>query len=658
VASTNNNLGKALGLILGLGTLTGNSHASDAATLSLGEQDFFAELPVILTATRLPQPVADVPAAVTVIDRQMIEAAGVEDIPSLFRLVAGFQVAHDRESRVSVTYHGASDQFARRMQVLVDGRSIYTPITGGVDWVDLPVALEDIARIEVTRGPNGVTYGANSFLGVINIITFHPADVRGFTFKSTVGDDDSAKGTLRYAGNSGALDYRITVEHREDNGFNDLNWDGNTTREANDGQRTTALTLRGDYRATVNDYLTFHAGLSEGPRERGYGPSEDDPLRWQQSQGNFQQVHWKRIRSSSEEFNITYYRNYQEHADAFAVGPLMVNNDIEAERHNLEFDHVFAPSAEWRLLWGVEARRDRIRAPGYLGSAHTMDLHLYRLFANGEWTPTESWTANFGAMLEHDEFHGSRTSPRLALNYKLDGSRYLRAAYTEAYRTPAAFEERADYAVRLADGTPVMQAFFSHGDLEPEHMTSYELAFGAHAMGSRTSYEMKLFEENIRDVIAVYRDNKVYYFTNDGETTIRGFEVQARLQPTEKSLISIAYSHAKASGYVLDRMSPTRYLDVADATPENTLSLVLANTFPGNWRGSLGLYHVTDITWLGADRTHYTTADFTLRKQLRVNGAAAEMTFTARDFLGAYFDYTNDTFLERRYYFGLALRLP
>lgn len=688
---TNNNRVKVFAALLGLAALGDHARASDGLDLALGEQDFFAELPVILTATRLPQAVADVPAAVTVIDRLMIEAAGVTDIPSLFRLVAGFQVGHDRESRTTVTYHGASDQFARRMQVLVDGRSIYTPITGGVDWVDLPVSLEDIARVEVTRGPNGVAYGANAFLGVINIITFHPAEVQGFTFKSALGEDEYRKSTLRYAGNSGALDYRITVEHRQDSGHSDLNWDGGAPKQANDDQRTSALTLRGDYRATVNDYLNFHVGGSEGPRERGYGPSEDDPIRQQQSHGDFQQLRWKHIRSSSEEFSVQLYRNYQLHADGVVadIPPFVLGLDytIETERYNLEFEHLFAPAEDWRLAWGAEARIDYSRAPGYLGTSDAYKHHLYRLFANGEWRPHEQWTINMGVLLEHNEFNGENASPRLALNYRLDDAHYLRASYTEAYRTPAVFEERADAAILLQEavpplypaGTVVDQIYYSAGNLRPEHMTSYELGFGSYTADRRVGYEIKLYREEIRDVIAPYIDpaqtqNELpldldgdgsidtfgsYKFTNDGSTTITGFEIQARIQPTDTSLISLAYAYANAKGYTLDRVTPDEYIDMSVATPEHTLSLLLASGLPGNWHGSLGLYHVTNFEWPGAgDPVSFTTADVTLRKQFQDNGAKGAVFFTVRDLLGPYYDYVNDVFLEKRVYFGIELQVP
>ena len=128
--------------------------SADTAGRLLSEEDFLGEVPVVLSATRLEQPEWEVPSAVTVIDREMIRASGVRDVADLFRLVPGMQVGYQYGHRPVVTYHGLSDQGSRRMQVLIDGRSIYSPFFGGVFWVDQPLAIEDIERIEVIRSPN------------------------------------------------------------------------------------------------------------------------------------------------------------------------------------------------------------------------------------------------------------------------------------------------------------------------------------------------------------------------------------------------------------------------------------------------------------------------------------------------------------------------
>lgn len=142
-----------------------------AETALPSEVDFFAPQPIVLSASRLAQPLSEAPAAVTVIDREMIEASGFIEIADLLRLVPGFQVGLSSwNSSIAATYHGQSDALPRRMEVLVDGRSVYISVLN-VDWHDLGVELADVDRIEVVRGPSSPVYGANAFIATVNIIT-------------------------------------------------------------------------------------------------------------------------------------------------------------------------------------------------------------------------------------------------------------------------------------------------------------------------------------------------------------------------------------------------------------------------------------------------------------------------------------------------------
>lgn len=118
------------------------------------ELDYYQEFPVVLSASRLSQPLSEAPNAMTVIDRKMIVASGFRSIPDLFKLVPGMYVSYYKGSQAFVSYHGSTDQYARRMQVMIDGRSVYLPPVSTVDWADLPITVDDIERIEVIRGPD------------------------------------------------------------------------------------------------------------------------------------------------------------------------------------------------------------------------------------------------------------------------------------------------------------------------------------------------------------------------------------------------------------------------------------------------------------------------------------------------------------------------
>jgi outer membrane receptor protein involved in Fe transport len=155
---------------------------------------------VVLSASRLLQPLNEAPVAVTVIDQEMIRASGFRDIPDLLRLVPGFSVAYTQFNTWTGAYHGLGDGYFRRFQVRVDGRSIYSPHNGAVLWSDLPLSIDDIERIEVVRGPDAAVYGANAFSGVINIITKTAAQVPGGFVSMQAGNKDMRGLTARYGG--------------------------------------------------------------------------------------------------------------------------------------------------------------------------------------------------------------------------------------------------------------------------------------------------------------------------------------------------------------------------------------------------------------------------------------------------------------------------
>lgn len=124
-----------------------------AVAKELSELDFLGTGEMrVLSASRLDQPIMDAPNAITVLDRATIEASGYTRISDLFRLVPGMYVGHSKGWFHNVT-HTMADEFARRMQVLVDGRSVYLPSIGGVRWDTLPLSIDDIERIEVVRVP-------------------------------------------------------------------------------------------------------------------------------------------------------------------------------------------------------------------------------------------------------------------------------------------------------------------------------------------------------------------------------------------------------------------------------------------------------------------------------------------------------------------------
>ncbi|MCY0967336.1 TonB-dependent receptor plug domain-containing protein [Parathalassolituus penaei] len=174
-------------------------------------EEFEPELPLVLSAVRLQQPLAEVPASVTVIDADQIRQWGVTRVVDIFRYVPGMFVGDELDTRsTSVVYHSGDVSLARRLEVLVDGRSVYESTFARVDWDRIGVAVEDIERVEVTRSPSASSYGLNAFQGVVNIITRHPADSASADLSVSYASDQQRHGYASIGG-GGDVQHRISV---------------------------------------------------------------------------------------------------------------------------------------------------------------------------------------------------------------------------------------------------------------------------------------------------------------------------------------------------------------------------------------------------------------------------------------------------------------
>ncbi len=178
------------------------------------------DIPVVLTTTRLKQPRAEVPASVTVIEAEQIRSWGARTIPELLRFVPGMVLGHSQgENSDTVVYHASVQNFMRRMQVQVDGRAVYKAAIAQVGWDDIPIALEDIQRIEITRGPSSATYGANAFMAVINIISKAPEDTLGTRLRYRGGNQSVQDALISHSAMTANGSYRLTGAYYADDGF-------------------------------------------------------------------------------------------------------------------------------------------------------------------------------------------------------------------------------------------------------------------------------------------------------------------------------------------------------------------------------------------------------------------------------------------------------
>ena len=212
----------------------------------------------ITSAGRKAQNLADVPAAVYVIDQDDISNSGVTSIPEALRMVPGLQVARISSSTWAITSRGFNGTFATKLLVQIDGRSVYTPSYSGVYWDSQNVVLEDVERIEVIRGPGATLWGANAVNGVINIITKQSSDTQGGLVSVGAGNHEKLMATARYGTQfSGDTYGRFYVNRHDQDSFEFLadktnafdDWDATSGGFRLDGDRglKDSWTFQGDY---------------------------------------------------------------------------------------------------------------------------------------------------------------------------------------------------------------------------------------------------------------------------------------------------------------------------------------------------------------------------------------------------------------------------
>jgi iron complex outermembrane receptor protein len=152
----------------------------------------------VTSVARKEQTLTDVPAAVYVIRQEDLKRSGATSIPEALRAVPGFHVARNRSSVWAVSPRGFSDELSNKLLVLIDGRSVYSPLHSGVYWDVQDVLLEDVDRIEAVRGPGGTLWGANAINGVVNIITKPAEDTQGGLVTIGGGTEERVFSSARY----------------------------------------------------------------------------------------------------------------------------------------------------------------------------------------------------------------------------------------------------------------------------------------------------------------------------------------------------------------------------------------------------------------------------------------------------------------------------
>ncbi len=451
----------------------------------------------VTSVTKHTQKVADAAAAIFVITQEDIRRSGAASIPEALRLVPGLEVARIDQNKWAIGSRGFNGRFDNKLLVLIDGRSVYTPLFSGVYWNVQDVMLEDVDRIEVIRGPGATLWGANAVDGVINVITKKAKSTQSAVVTAGAGTDERAAGGVRYGGKLGDNTYYRAYTKYFDWGPSSYP-SGMTAHDGWDALRggfradwtpagADSLTLQGDvYRSRFNETLTV-ASLS-APYSNTF------PNDGKYSGGNIL-GRWNHTSEGSSISLQMYYDN-----------TTITDHSLFGDHQNIldiDFQHGFHVGDSQQFVWGLGYRsiRDKNDASFTVSlQPNQVTLNQFSTFLQDEISLVDSrLRLTLGSKFEHNEFTGFEIEPNARLLWNLTPNQSIWTAVSRAVRPPALL--RLNSAV-IPPGTPsnptpfpaVVAVFGSH-QFNSEDLLAYELGYRVQAT-SNVSLDVATFYNN------------------------------------------------------------------------------------------------------------------------------------------------------------------
>jgi iron complex outermembrane receptor protein len=674
--------------LLTLGLTTPSLQAKESPHLS--EQDFLTEIPEITSATRLSQKLTEAPASISIIDRSTIAASGAQNIPDLLRLVPGFQSFHVSANKFATTYHGASDDFPRRLEVMVDGRSVYLPLLATVDWTSLGINLQEIERIEVVRGSNVPTQGANAFMGSINIITRPPALLDGGYISATGASMNTRNLQFGHAGQVSGWNYRLSGAHEENDGSDLLD----------DAMKRNYLRFSGSYTPTLTETLWLQAGVDRGYTYVGQADKLDEPFHKREHDANHQSIKYQYLYSDSGTLQLRadhHYLDLQLPSAGFAAVQAVLNEVVgavpdaavdefialNAPRLDSEHGTTHTTDTELQLtdrigtlglVGGLGYRYESAESDVLLQSGQVSE-ERWRLFSHLDWAFSARWSLNSGVMYEESSEGSDALSYRHALIFRPDGRSSIRLGYSISERLPSLLERYGNNTVYAPSGLfgPAPVAYdmntVAAPELDPEKIETHELGYYRAFADHQGYIDLRLFHERITRAIGSYylpaadlADGRVAQNANRFGWENQGVELQLK-QPLTRLLTAVlnyTYTNTRTDTWIHNKDLAGGTMTFQDAiTPEHTASIMF------NWAPtpllnlSLMHYYMDRVDWFeGGLREGYQRTDLRAARRWPLGGGRElETAMTIQNAFGpgheAFYRYN---LFDRRVWLQLTLR--
>jgi iron complex outermembrane receptor protein len=581
----------------------------------------------VTSVFRGPRKLSEAAASIQVITAADIRRSGATTVTEALRLASNLQVAQVNGHDWAITARGfnsasvATGSIANKLLVRIDGRSVYTPLFGGVFWDAQHVLLEDIDRIEVVSGPGGTLWGANAVNGVISIITKSAADTQGGTATLAAGSLLRTFGSVRYGGMIGPdFSWRVYGQH----------FDADSTIRGNasghDNWNAKHAGMRTDYRVSAADSLTVQGDFYEG--DQG-----DPPTAW--VNGQSMRARWKHVTSTESDWVVRLY--FDRTKRTFPQASFAE----ELQTADLDFQHRFPIGRRSSLLWGAAYRHmwDDVDNGSFSFLPAKKTMRLFSGFVQDELTSaSDAWKLTLGTKFEHNDFSGLETQPSIRLAWTPPGRQMAWAAASRAVRSPS----RIDTEIRTG-------ATRGNPDFAAENVTAYEIGYRV-TPAETLSLALSAFHNRYTDVRSINQNVAVpggLLFNNDLEATTFGIELSGAFQPAGWWRLRGGYTYLEKDFRILNPLVLAFSEAFETQDPRSQMLLQSVMDLPRRVQFDVVARHVAELpgTLLGPVVPAYTTADVRLAWRI----ARWEISAIAQNLAGDHPEFNS---------FGLPFEIP
>jgi iron complex outermembrane recepter protein len=532
---------------------------------------------VVTSVSRRAEPLSHAASAIQVVTQDDIHRSGATSLPEALRLASNLQVAQIDSRQWAISARGFNSTTANKLLVLIDGRTVYTPLYSGVFWDVQDVPLEDIDRIEVISGPGSALWGANAVNGVINVITKRPQDTQGLMVAGGGGTALRGFGSARYGGTVGrGVRYRVYGK-----GFDRDAAALPTGLDATDDWQMGQGGFRVDWESSESNRFTLQGDAYGG--QMGQPSGRDAAVNGGNVLGR-----WSRTLSATSDIRLRLYfdRTHRDMPGVFAE---------DLNTYDVELQHRMLLGRRHNLVWGASYRLldDHVgNSPSLAFLPADISRSWFGGFLQDEITLVpERLTMALGAKLEHNEYTGFEIQPSGRVNWRLGQSGTLWGAVSRALRAPSRIDREL-----FVPGQPPY--FLAGGpDFRSERELAYELGYRlqhrAFTMSLATFYNQyeglrSLEQTNPPAAFPVVIGNGL-----DGESY--GAEVTAEYRVADAWRVRVGYTEMRINIWSKPASTDTSRGSGENHSPNRQFSVHSSVDLAANLRLDGGLRYVSEI---------------------------------------------------------------